>query len=139
MSKLVAQYNKISGPNVVGDYTLTFAIQREHLEPLLDVVGQLEKKSQVIIDITPLENINSAQKVLDDSKASSRIKRMRKVYAGFDELAKKWNLPSKEIKARIKKKHKIESLEKCTDDQLLTVIDYIEKILTPLPDDSNKS
>ena len=106
---------------------------------MLEVVGQLEKKHQVIIDITTITETKDAQKVLDDTKKSSRAKRMRKVYAGFDELAKKWNLPSDEIKARIKKKHKIESLEKCTDDELLTLIDYIEKILTPLPDDTNKS
>jgi len=139
MPKLIAQYNKISGPNAIGDYTLSFSILREHLDSLLEVVGQLEKKHQVIIDITTITETKDAQKVLDDTKKSSRAKRMRKVYAGFDELAKKWNLPSDEIKARIKKKHKIESLEKCTDDELLTLIDYIEKILTPLPDDTNKS
>ena len=61
MPKLIAQYNKISGPNAIGDYTLSFSILREHLDSLLEVVGQLEKKHQVIIDITTITETKDAQ------------------------------------------------------------------------------
>ena len=136
MSKLVAQFNKVSGPNVIGEYTISFSIQKEHLQPLLDAVSQLTRKSHVILNILPLNNASEANPVLNESAQEKKNRYNKKIHACFDEIAKMWKAPSDSVKKSIKDKLKKdgtikESLAELNVDQQLEVINRLENIITP--------
>lgn len=129
MTKILCQFNKISGPNVIGDYTISFVVPKEHAEMLFESMLSLEKKSPVVIQVNKIESVKEGQQILDESEADRRIRFMKKVHADIDKLAIKYNLPSDDTKKRIKHKLKIESIGALSNEELLKLIDELEKLL----------
>lgn len=142
MIKLIASFNKHSGPNVTGEHRIVFDIQKEHAPLLYPHLQTLEEKPYMVIEIHQISSKEEADERIKETEEERWKRNNKKIHAMFDELAEMKKLKSDEVKTTIKEKLKKEgtikeSLKELSIEQQLRLIDRLDNVITPLLYENN--
>jgi hypothetical protein len=137
MQKIIAQFEKHSGPTAMGEHKITFVVQKEFGEALYPVLQKLEKLPQVVMYLDLIESREQANEALTETDEEKWTRQNRKIHALFDDVAAVKKLKSGQVKKTIKekliKKGMIkDSLKELTIEQQMAIITDLENLVIKL-------